>query len=415
MFGLKPRPPLGIEEMRLLVRGGASIIALVRGVELRSLKTLLPEDSFVERSWSGAMGSVERLVAKVAARMGVEAAIEVSFHADGSPTRILEEEGRGSHADRILSVDDRLQRAPDALVASVARALSPLVLAGTSLKDEEKALLPELLPIFYGFGLYCANTVLLRKSYSLGDGVRRFSVWPQGEMPSDSIGCALALVSVWRGEEGSALGDYLDAGAASAFGRTLRFLGRNRLSVWGADGGGKALEDLSSWLIGKADSPRQLAAAHEAPAPGGNGMEKPTLDRIDVLGCGTFLGEIEAVAGEEGEAAYRLIGADLDRVTTVIPLKEGIIFGFMFRAIGSGKGGVFELRALVRRPESGGREGESRATSEARLLARDRVETAAWWSFREAGDMEPGRWTIELWDDERLLASRDFEVVAGKR
>ena len=214
-------------------------------------------------------------------------------------------------------------------------------------------------------------------------------------------------MALWRREDPSAIADYLVPAASKAFQKTQRFMVKKRLGIWGTKPVEGSIDDLKSLLL-EASSGKRSPAEPEA-----GGEAEEVVASIEVLGCGTFLTDVEKTMGEDGRPIYSMSGADLDLVTDSIPLEEGLCFGFMFRLNAEAGRGLFELEAVFRHPEfldpySGLVETETRAA----LRAIEGEVGILAFGFHEAYVMVEGAWTMELWYDGRLMASHDFEVVA---
>ena len=107
--------------------------------------------------------------------------------------------------------------------------------------------------------------------------------------------------------------------------------------------------------------------------------------------------------------------AQLIEKTRNVPAKLGVRFGFRHVVVGKPKGANVTLRKIVTFPPGGlhnpaSKEAVSRWEGNiARILSGKPNYTD--YAFDDPWELVPGRWTIELWDGDRKLASQSFNVI----
>jgi hypothetical protein len=139
------------------------------------------------------------------------------------------------------------------------------------------------------------------------------------------------------------------------------------------------------------------------------------VQRVDITEVGLYTvhtdKSVEAPGAPSGVS--RLV-SDITLVesTTTVPARLGSNFGFRYRIIGKGKS--VRVKKVTHIPEPGIRNPETGNVSLTSVVFIDRtIGDTNFTSYSLDHDWEivPGTWTMELWVDDRKLASQSFEVV----
>jgi hypothetical protein len=101
-------------------------------------------------------------------------------------------------------------------------------------------------------------------------------------------------------------------------------------------------------------------------------------------------------------------GAVFHQITTTIPVRLGVCFGFCFRIEGGPDGRPVTLRQVRKFPHPG-IGGQTR--NESVLNAKFGARAIMGWCLDKNEELVPGMWIFEVWQGQRLLTSQAFSVV----
>jgi hypothetical protein len=142
------------------------------------------------------------------------------------------------------------------------------------------------------------------------------------------------------------------------------------------------------------------------------------IDRLEVLRPGIYerVGEMKTVKDKNISVGQRTESRTKNiEVTTVIPAREGIIFGATFSIIGSPKNHLVPLRIVWRYPSPGIIDPRTAApkfvdeyTTQAAIGNNDYT---LYWTLGGQETQIPGVWTLEVWHLNRKLASQNFTLT----
>ncbi len=141
-----------------------------------------------------------------------------------------------------------------------------------------------------------------------------------------------------------------------------------------------------------------------------------TVQRIEIVESGIFTAHQDRKVEAPGTAVCTTnIVSDVQLVqeTATIPARIGVRFGFRYRVVGKGRGTV-TLTKVNRLPAPGLRNPD---TGNVTITERTTIEAAigetryTGYSFDHDWEFVPGTWTFELWQGDRKLTSRSFDVV----
>jgi hypothetical protein len=148
-----------------------------------------------------------------------------------------------------------------------------------------------------------------------------------------------------------------------------------------------------------------------------NAAGAQTVQRIEITEFGIYRSKTTEVVAAPGTATgteWLVTDIKLVKQTTTVPARLGVEFGFRYKIIGRG-GASVRLKKLTLIPQPGIRNPKTGNTSVRSESFLDRkVGTTNYTSYGldNSWEIVTGTWTIELWDGDRKLASKSFNVVA---
>ncbi|MGD9126208.1 MAG: hypothetical protein PVH19_02415 [Planctomycetia bacterium] len=236
MFGLfrsKPRCPVD-SEMRKWIDIRWAWLEDQFGLErLLNGRVILPNQEYFPDSFHHDEKSAHQILGRVCGYMDIDpAVIRLSFYEDCNPVY----EGRwrkgtaglyyhGSKRFRIW-VEVRNLDNPLALVSTFAHELGHVHLLGygrISDKAEDHEPLTDLLTVYFGMGVFSANSVIQEQSFCSIEGFG-WSMGRQGYLGMSDYGYAFARFARARNEDGKAWASELRLDVRSAFKQAMRFL-----------------------------------------------------------------------------------------------------------------------------------------------------------------------------------------------
>ena len=218
MFGLRKKPPIApINETGVAwVESSFERLAAFFGKEtLHNRPVVLPTSEFFPDTWENADECVELTLRRICSLMNIERnSVQLEIEYDDFDERrealpYLRESQKGAGGLYVPSDDKPIivikldrSRQIDSIIATLAHELSHVLLLGSGKVSRDEAdmeLLTDLCTIFWGFGVFKANTAVRFSQYhtSRGYGWRSSR---QGYMPEEMIGYALAVFADLRCE-----------------------------------------------------------------------------------------------------------------------------------------------------------------------------------------------------------------------
>jgi len=141
----------------------------------------------------------------------------------------------------------------------------------------------------------------------------------------------------------------------------------------------------------------------------------PQIQRIDVVDYGLYSASVTS-AHRDSQGILQNTSTNVQHLQTTqdVPAQIGIRFGFRFKAVGEPNGARVTLKKITIFPPGGLRNPDSAqeiSRSEGAVTATlgNEVNYTAY-KFDDPWELKPGLWTIELWYENRKLASQDFKV-----
>ncbi len=242
MFGwlsLKPKCPIDTATREWVDARWAWLASQFGAERLRKCPVILPCAQFFPDPFQGTQEDARRMLDRVCSYMDIDpATIEMSLYKDRNPAQVGKfTEGTAGlyHRDgdkfriwvEITNLND-----PLALVATLAHELGHVHLLGhgrISHEIEDHELLTDLLTVYFGLGVFTANSVIRERTWSDGR-VSGWSVGRQGYMSMPIYGYALARFARDRGEDGRDWRRELRLDVRTAFGQAMRYLGDSSAS-----------------------------------------------------------------------------------------------------------------------------------------------------------------------------------------
>lgn len=235
MFWSTPTCPVE-EEDKLWIEESMQWLLEEFGREtFREVTVVLPTDEFFPDEYYGEEEDVEALVERVCGYMNVNRdRLELEFFEDqhGEFQRSLcvvegSSEGATGHykkrRDRfVISLESSQLADPMSLIATVAHELGHVRLLGegrihSGFEDHE--LLTDLLTVFFGLGVFTANS-----AFSFSQGVNSWRTERKGYLTEEMFGYALALFALMRGERNPSWAQFLEGSVSTYFKNALKYL-----------------------------------------------------------------------------------------------------------------------------------------------------------------------------------------------
>lgn len=141
------------------------------------------------------------------------------------------------------------------------------------------------------------------------------------------------------------------------------------------------------------------------------------VERIEIVEAGIYQAETESIELAPGTASRhhnKLVVTRLVAPTTRIEAKLGIHFGMRYRVVGRPSGVSVRLTSITHYPAPGLKNplaGSVQARGEHSLVATIAQLNYSGYVFERDWEVVPGKWTFELWEGDRKLASQAFDVV----
>jgi hypothetical protein len=169
-----------------------------KGVTSRSI--VLPKPEFFPDEYAASPVDVETLVHRVAGYMNVDpAVINIGYYEDEYSLGTYHKNDNGKYA---ISLEVKHIHDPATVIATTAHELGHVLLLGEeriSADEPDGEFLTDLITVFFGMGVMCANNVI-RESYWQDGHYASWSIGKQGYLTMNEYGYAFALLARERGE-----------------------------------------------------------------------------------------------------------------------------------------------------------------------------------------------------------------------
>lgn len=235
MFWSTPKCPVDDDDKAWLEASMEWLLDEFGADTFRNVTVVLPTDEFFPDSYYGDEDDVWALVERACGYMEVNPdSIELDFfdnpHGDlQKNVQWLEStyDGASGHYQKrrnkfVVSLATSQLADPMSLVATIAHELGHVRLLGEarlSAGFEDHEPLTDLLTVFFGFGVFTANS-----SFSFQQSDTGWRTGSQGYLTEEMLGYALALFALMRGERNPAWSKYLDGSVKTYFKDGHRYL-----------------------------------------------------------------------------------------------------------------------------------------------------------------------------------------------
>jgi len=239
-FRRDPEPPLGAEEREFVDRTFAWLAEQFTWAPVRK-PIVTPTKEFFRDEWTASDEELDDLFSRVCRMMQVEeerVALSV-FAEDDDPFDSLLLTGEKHHSGPaglyydekhegrfVLAVSERALNAPGPLVATLAHELGHVHLLGDkrlSPENPEHEKVTDLLTIFFGLGIFTANSAFQFSQWQYGQ-LQGWSASRLGYLDEPMLGYALAIYALVRGERKPGWASHLEHGVLTYMKRAERFL-----------------------------------------------------------------------------------------------------------------------------------------------------------------------------------------------
>ena len=145
--------------------------------------------------------------------------------------------------------------------------------------------------------------------------------------------------------------------------------------------------------------------------------EAQQVQRIEITEAGIYKAETgnrTAAPGTPGGSVVSLSGIKLVQKTTTIPAAVATRFGIRYKIIGQPNGTSVNLKMVTRYPSPGVRNPTTGNTiMRGEYSAQKKLGTESYrdYGLDEGWELVPGKWTFEIWQDDRKLAEQSFTLV----
>ncbi len=149
---------------------------------------------------------------------------------------------------------------------------------------------------------------------------------------------------------------------------------------------------------------------------GGASAQQGKLDRLEVIQSGLYSANVarrDSALGTPTGKASIIDKPSFYSDESRVPAQLGVRFGFQYRLIGSPQGREARLRGVWRIPDPGitnpvnGNTYRESARDFTALIGDTQIHG---YGFDQPWEIVEGEWILEVWHNERLLASRSFMV-----
>jgi hypothetical protein len=236
-FRSKPECPIDAEMRRWVDHRWRWLVGEFGVDRVREARLILPTPEFFPDPYRGTEEDARRVLDRVCGYMGIDpGCIEMSLYDDQSPLAdhpmfggrsqgtaglYQPEGGRYRIWIEATNLDD-----PLGMVATVAHEVGHIHLLGhgrISAGAQDHEPLTDLLTVFFGLGVFTANSVI-REQYWQDGQYAGWRIGRRGYLTMPVFGYALALFARTRGEDGSAWSGELRPDVCVAFKKSMRFL-----------------------------------------------------------------------------------------------------------------------------------------------------------------------------------------------
>jgi hypothetical protein len=152
-----------------------------------------------------------------------------------------------------------------------------------------------------------------------------------------------------------------------------------------------------------------FAAATDAQAPTVN------IERIDIVEYGIYTADEQSCTrNAQGILSCARVDIHHSVTTLTVPAQHGVHFGFRYKIVGTPEGATVRVTGITNFPPAGlNKPGTSEPLRSYRYSDNEKVGQIGYtdYAFDDPWELVAGPWSVEIWIDNRLMASRTFNVV----
>jgi hypothetical protein len=236
-----PKCPVNEEEKKWLEDGFLWLIEEFGADTLHHLETVLPTDEFFPDEFSADVPSLRKMLYRICSYMSVNVEdVELRVFTNDekeSPHPLIPVKFEGDQACGLyrfyrgkhhVSIETKLLSNPTNLIATISHELAHARLIGEDRLDpdyEDHELLTDLTTIFFGFGVFTANSLFSFEQWT-NSSYQGWQTSRQGYITEEMAGYALALFAYLRGESKPEWRKFLEGSAKHYFKSGLKYLER---------------------------------------------------------------------------------------------------------------------------------------------------------------------------------------------
>lgn len=223
-------------------------------------QAVLPTEEFFPDQFDGSEASVRHFINRVCEYMDVDPdSLFVRFeYSEDDMIHPLASSGErrghvlGTYRPRrdgksTITLDLNKAHSPQSLIATVAHELGHVILLGEDRLDpdyEDHEYLTDLLTVFYGMGIFNANSALVFEQWT-NQQYQGWQISSSGYMTEEMYGYSLGLFAAIRGETKPEWSRYLNTNVKSYLKTSLKFIERNGLPLKVKGSSGEQYDKLS--------------------------------------------------------------------------------------------------------------------------------------------------------------------------
>lgn len=239
MSWFTPKCPVTDDERRWIDGSFAWLIDEIGEDVILGVTTVLPTEEFFPDPYSGSRSDIKQMVYRVCEYMDVDSELLViRFYESEDATDLHpfaesygKEHALGTYRPRsdgkhLITLETRQASNPEMMAATIAHELGHVILHGEGRLDDDcddHEPLTDLLTVFYGMGIFSANTTLVFEQWT-NQQYQGWRIGGGGYLTEQMYGYALAFFASFREESKPVWMKYLNANIRSYMKRSLPYV-----------------------------------------------------------------------------------------------------------------------------------------------------------------------------------------------
>jgi hypothetical protein len=162
-----------------------------------------------------------------------------------------------------------------------------------------------------------------------------------------------------------------------------------------------------------------------SPLPAAIGRDAPVSSKITVSGKIIDYGIVESkeelnyeIPGSGGEKSIMIEEPKISETTTKIPMKKGSKFGYKWQITGFQSDQPVEITYRYKHPPFVGPDGKRTEGHDTPIIIQPengKIESFDGYEFSEDYELVPGKWTLSIVCQDKVVVSKTFQVVGSKK